>query len=273
MRQNIIIFNYLIFVLIILFTLPSKSSAISMGEETKNLADQLVKKMHDDAFAKGTKLKIAVMELSDINGNVIDPGKLLAEELIMPLFLTKKFIVIERNLLNKILKEHSLQLSGLIDANTVKKIGKVLGVDAICSGTMALVGDSYKINIRLISTETGMIIAAASNKMPSSEFMNTNFNGSKTDSKTDTIIRKKSEGNVMPIEIGTYRVMVKVLNLRKEPSTSSTILEGLVYGDKVQVIEVTEKSETIENIAARWVKVITRDGKQGYLFSGFLLFD
>jgi TolB-like protein len=267
--KNTLTLCSLIFSAVFIIICSSTTSAMNLEEGIKDLADQIASKIQKDAIPKGNKLKIAVMELSDINGNVNNAGKFLAEELIMPLFLTKKFIVIERNLLNKILKEHSLQLTGLIDATTVKKLGMVLGVDAICSGTMAQVGDGYKINLRLISTETGMIIAAASNKIPEKEFASMSSAAIQPDSHS----RITSKGDAMPIEPGVYRVMVKVLNLRGEPNVSSAILEGLVYGDKVQVVEVTDITQTIENIAARWVKVKTRSGKQGYVFSGFLLID
>ena len=270
MRKTVVILQSVTVSLIVL-GLSVIAGAAALEDGINDLAEQISGKIQKDSIPRGSKLKIAVMELSDINGNVNDAGRLLAEELIMPLFLTKKFIVIERNLLNKVLKEHSLQLTGIIDENTVKKLGKILGVDAVCSGTMTQVGDRYKINLRLISTETGAIIAAASSKIPASELSSLNTNQTKRDS-TNTY-RTKSKGGAMPIEPGVYRVMVRVLNMRQDPSTTAAIIEGLVSGDKVDVIEITGVSQSIENIEARWVRVRTRSGKEGYVFSGFLLHD
>jgi len=105
--------------------------------------------------------KIAVVELSDLKGEVTDLGKYVAEELVTKLFKTGKFNVIERQLLHKILAENKLQLSGVIDETTARKIGVIAGVDAICSGTITDLVESIKINARLIDTETGGIFAVA----------------------------------------------------------------------------------------------------------------
>jgi len=86
----------------------------------------------------------------------------LAEELITRLYSTGKFEVIERQLLNKVLNEHKLTFSGLIDASSAQAVGKILGIDAIASGTVTDLGPSVKVNARLISTETGKIFAVAS---------------------------------------------------------------------------------------------------------------
>jgi len=97
-----------------------------------------------------------------LDGKATELGKFLAEELITKLFLTKKFEVIERQLLNKIIAEHKLDFSGLIDPNSAKELGKILGADAIVSGTITDLVENIKVNARLISTETGQIFSVAS---------------------------------------------------------------------------------------------------------------
>jgi TolB-like protein len=129
----------------------------SLDNHNNKLVEQIVNSMREAG-----KTKTAVIEFSDLNGNTNDFGKFLAEELITKLFLTKKFEVIERQLLNKIITEHKLNLSGLIDPNSAKELGKILGVDAIISGTITDLGDAIKVNARLISTETGQIFSVAS---------------------------------------------------------------------------------------------------------------
>ena len=44
------------------------------------------------------------------------------------------FTIVTRSRLNQVLSEHKIQMSGLTDPSTSKKIGKILGVDAIISG-------------------------------------------------------------------------------------------------------------------------------------------
>ena len=129
---------------------------LTLDDGLKDLSSQIYSLM-----AEGQKQKIAVIEFSDLDGRITDFGKFLSEELITRLFTSRKFDVIERQLLNKILAEHKLNVTGLIDESTAKELGKILGVDAICSGTITDLINSVKINARLISTETGTIFAVA----------------------------------------------------------------------------------------------------------------
>lgn len=113
----------------------------------------------------GNKANIAVVEFSDLNAKITELGRFISEELITNLYKTGKFDVIERQLLNKILEEHKLSLTGIIDESTAKELGKILGVEYICSGTITDLTTDIKINARLISTETGKIISTASAKI------------------------------------------------------------------------------------------------------------
>ncbi|MBA7620798.1 hypothetical protein ES703_28153 [subsurface metagenome] len=90
------------------------------------------------------------------------------------LIALNKFEVIERYQLEHILDEHKLNLSGLIDIETTKEIGKFAGVDALfmgsffersspyffADGDFALGGTQYSatISIRLVDIETGEVI-------------------------------------------------------------------------------------------------------------------
>ena len=95
-----------------------------------------------------------MVEFSDLSGGVTDLGRLLSEELITDLFSTRKYKVIERQLLNKIVAEHELEVQGIVEPKSAKALQEILGVDAIVSGTIADLGDSVRVNTRLISTET-----------------------------------------------------------------------------------------------------------------------
>jgi len=128
----------------------------SLDQRIADLAQQI-----DTAMTQQRKTAIAVVEFSDLQGNVTDFGRFLAEELITRLHATRKFRVIERLLLNRIIAEQRLSLSGLVDPNSAKQLGRLLSVDAIASGTIAELAQSLRVNARLISTETGEIFAVA----------------------------------------------------------------------------------------------------------------
>ena len=143
---------------LILFLLLSINLLYSQGLD-KGL-NQMVSQI-SESMPSSAKQKIAIIEFSDLDGKVTELGKFLSEELITKLFMTKKFNVVERQLLNKILQEHQINMSGIVDENTIKQLGKILGVDAICTGTITDLGEQVKINGRLISTETGSVFSVA----------------------------------------------------------------------------------------------------------------
>ena len=67
--------------------------------------------------------------------------------------------------MNKVIAEQKLSVSDLIDPSSAKQLGKLLGVDAIASGTVTELSQSLRVNARLISTETGEIFAVASTEI------------------------------------------------------------------------------------------------------------
>jgi TolB-like protein len=147
----------LLSLLVILLFFPSLTFAqSSLREDLDDLNRQIATKV----TAKN-KATIAVVEFADLEGNVTNFGRFLAEELITRLHETEKFKVIERQLLNQVIKEQKLTLSGIVDPNSAKQLGRVLGVDAIVSGSISDLGKTVRVNARLISTETGEIFAVA----------------------------------------------------------------------------------------------------------------
>jgi curli biogenesis system outer membrane secretion channel CsgG len=46
--------------------------------------------------------------------------------------MTRRFEVVERQLLNKVLEEQNLGMTGILDESSAARIGKNLGVDANC---------------------------------------------------------------------------------------------------------------------------------------------
>ena len=63
-------------------------------------------------------------------------------------------------MLEKILEEQKLGMSGVIDASTAAQIGKGIGVDAVVVGSVTLTRTALSIDARLIDTESATIITA-----------------------------------------------------------------------------------------------------------------
>lgn len=107
------------------------------------------------------KLKMVVIPFSDLEHHVSEFGKYVSEGLIGHLAKTGKYVIVERELLYKILEEQKLGMLGIIDDNSAKKVGKILGVDCVVTGTFSVLESRVKINARVIETETGLIMSAA----------------------------------------------------------------------------------------------------------------
>ena len=151
------------FISLLLLIVPGLSTVHAqdgLDHRVAELSQQIVTRM-----AAQQKRTIAVVEFTDLQGTVTDFGRYLAEELITRLYIAENFKVIERQLLSKVIAEQKLSLSGVIDPASAKQLGKLLGVDAIVSGTITNLSQSVKVNARLISTETGEIFAVASSEI------------------------------------------------------------------------------------------------------------
>jgi TolB-like protein len=87
-------------------------------------------------------------------------GEIVAEWLITSLVRTGRFDVVERAQLQKILKEQQMGMSGMISQETASKVGELLGVKVIITGSVIRLGNIYDVNTRLINVEDGSILKA-----------------------------------------------------------------------------------------------------------------
>lgn len=145
---------YVLFVLLLI--LSSKTFA---REDAYN---KMAKEFSDSASLL-PQTKIAIMPFIYLDGRKSEGGAIVSERLTTRIVKLKKFQVIERQLLEKVLTEQNLGTTGIIDVESTKKIGKILGVGAIITGTLLDVENGMvEINARLINTETAEVIATSS---------------------------------------------------------------------------------------------------------------
>jgi TolB-like protein len=123
------------------------------------------------AHAQFKKTKIAVLDfqMQGEQTSSKDMGKIVAEWLITGLVETGRFDVIERRLLEKLLEEQKLGVTGAIDPNSAAQLGKILGVKIIVSGTVTSLEGYTEINARLINVDSASIIAAEKVRASSAE--------------------------------------------------------------------------------------------------------
>jgi TolB-like protein len=108
----------------------------------------------------GDRLSIAVLPFETKGlGNKLGQVDLL-DKLITGFVNINRFKVIERALLEKILEEQKLGISGIIEVSTAARIGKGIGVDAVVVGSVTLTRTALSIDARMIDTESATIITA-----------------------------------------------------------------------------------------------------------------
>ncbi len=83
------------------------------------------------------------------------------EKLTHELVNAGKLLIIERSRLDQVLKEQNLSLSGALDASTAARIGKLLSVDAVITGTIRVTDTRTEFIARVIQSESGIILASA----------------------------------------------------------------------------------------------------------------
>jgi TolB-like protein len=122
-----------------------------------------------NADFKKTKIAVLDFQMQGEQTNSKDMGKIVAEWLITGLVETGRFDVIERRLLEKLLEEQKLGVTGAIDPNSAAQLGKILGVRIIVSGTVTSLEGYTEINARLINVDSASIIAAEKVRASSAE--------------------------------------------------------------------------------------------------------
>ncbi len=108
------------------------------------------------AWKSDGSLKIAVLDIdSRVENESIDPVT-ISEMLQARLVDTKRFTIVERALLTKILEEHQLRMLGLTDADA-SAVGALAGADKILAGSLSRLGAQYVILVKGIDTKTGIV--------------------------------------------------------------------------------------------------------------------
>ena len=112
------------------------------------------------------RARIAILPFQVIGGKGSTSGRIVSERLVGPMMNDGGVEVVERAMLESVMREQQLQFSGAVDARSVKEIGKILNVDAVITGTViALKDDRVEVNARLIDTESAKILFAGETKM------------------------------------------------------------------------------------------------------------
>lgn len=104
------------------------------------------------------KINIAVIDLDSRGGLSESEIGILTDRLRSMLVRTNAFDVVDRGLMQDILKEQGFQISGCTSMDCAVEAGKILGMEQMVSGTVGRLGSLYTVDISLINVETSRIM-------------------------------------------------------------------------------------------------------------------
>jgi len=242
-----------------LLLVATGARATDINREFEAIANSLAAKI-----AATKRTKIAVADLTDLQGVVHQLGRFVSEEIAINLVLSgRKFTVIDRNHLRTILREQKLSMSGLMDPRNQKKLGKILGVDALLLGSITSFGESYRITFKMVATDTAQVVAADRGSIPKTPATNELW---------DTIIEDdgvvgvsagaaSSTGPriVRPVKKGTFRnqfveLAIESVALRKDKK-SLVLVARLTNLSKHDIYVAESRYSTItDDAGVSWVR-------------------
>jgi len=101
------------------------------------------------------------MGFSSETGAKSRASAIVTERLTSEIAENPRLEVIERSRLEEVLREQKLGAKGVVDPVTAKKIGNILGADAVVTGSVIDIDDkNVEVNARLVDTENAHIIKA-----------------------------------------------------------------------------------------------------------------
>jgi TolB-like protein len=133
------------------------------------------------------KSKLAVLSFKSDSDRM---SGYIIEELTTEIVNQRKQTVVDRAQLDLIRQEMDFQLSGEVSDESAQAIGKKLGAQSIVSGSLELLGDSYRFRIKVIEVESAAVQMAfnanVENDKLLASLMSTGNQGASTGQKVGT---------------------------------------------------------------------------------------
>ncbi len=129
---------------------------MSLAKITKKVTDI---QEGDKAYQEMKKItRIAITEFT--YGDEFNDFTRNVQDMLYTNLIQRGMTVVEREKMEQVLNELGKSFSGMIDSSTAAEIGKMLGVEAIVVGTVADMGNSVDLRVRLVDVEKGAAITA-----------------------------------------------------------------------------------------------------------------
>jgi len=152
-------------------------ASISYADAKKEI-NKMIEELVTDYKAKAGdimfKKRIAVFNLKELSPDLkkYETGKSISAIITTKLGESLIFTLIEREEIEKALKEIELGMTGMIDEKTAPQAGNLLGAELLLDGTVSEIGDTVNVDVKLIKSETGEIILTKNTTLKKEEVIN-----------------------------------------------------------------------------------------------------
>jgi hypothetical protein len=110
------------------------------------------------ASAQDEKIRVAVFDPTSPGTDIDEGSKIAIRELISSVFVnTGKYTIVERSLLEKVMKEQEFSNSGAVDDSQATEVGKLTGANKVILSVVTLVGERNMLSIKIINVQTATI--------------------------------------------------------------------------------------------------------------------
>ena len=131
---------------------------------TTTTTERVIKPAPAVVIPDSQKIRLAVIEFKEVDSvsQSQNMGSMVSEIFTTEVVNSAAFKIVEREQLKKILQEHTIVQVGIVDTTQAQKLGKMLGADAIITGSVMKIGKNLRIDARVIEVKTGIIVSAES---------------------------------------------------------------------------------------------------------------
>jgi len=140
---------------------PKYAEALNLYSGLEVLSEKLINSTKSSANVQNIH-KIAVADFTGPGDKITGLGEHISDKLSVRMFASGVFPdFMERRQLKQVLQTHKNELSGYFDRDTVKKFGKMIGIDSMVIGIIEDLGSFFDITAKIVESESGRILGMA----------------------------------------------------------------------------------------------------------------
>ena len=182
-------------------------------------------------------MRLAVIEFQSGSGVSKSLAKDISELMYTELVNTGYFTVIERSQMKSVLKEHELQLTGIMgDTKDAVEFGKLLQANKILTGRVTKIGKKYLIITRIIDIEKGEVEFAEKVESPSKDGLI---------KQTSALVKKLSERILGISEEESEGVLPSLDAEGKEYEVDISLKKELKKKDRINCIQINKAEDKL----------------------------